>query len=68
MYLVKSEQFWQTGENHVPNMEPHHTTISCLAVDDVVTHFAALSMHAQKIFQNKTKYQKQLKTIEKLNQ
>jgi len=48
MYLVKSEQFWQTGENHVPNMEPHHTTISCLAVDDVVTHFAALSMHAQK--------------------
>jgi len=45
MCLVERQQVGKTRENHFTNVESHRAAVAHLAVDYVVTYFAALSLH-----------------------
>jgi len=45
MCLVEGQQVGKTRENHLTDVEPDRASVTCLAVDDVVTYLAALSLH-----------------------
>ena len=45
MCLVEGQQVGKTRENHLTDVEPDRASVTRLTVDDVVTYFAALSLH-----------------------